>query len=809
MGRRAIAIGTGAASGSTGGTPPAPNVATIVRVDVIDGTPDSSGKPQKQVVVTYSPPSPIGTFTGVDVFLDAPDSAGQLSLADGSVPADGTVGAGNFNPTFIGYFPYADTSPPTSQTNQARFLCPAHTNPEYWRVYVLPASSARRASPIEFGLPGASTSEQFFVGPPATATTGREFAPNVINAALVAPAAMGWASNPLITTKDSGNQVFQYAVTWNWPTTDQNYQALAGVNLTLKEGAQGGYIGSAGVGGAGSGTPDQPIYVSPPLPVPVGTTACTLFLESYDQSGRSNTPVSGITPEIDFTVTRALGPAGTEYCSLVTADGVHAFVTAVAAVAADGTALLQVDGYWKKLNVGDVGYDPQFGGAEIVVDKGGGPTTALSVAKGTLAPIENNITQPATLQSWIFYLRSIDVAGKANSIVPGTTPSVTISVGSAVGLLNLGKAATTSFSTQFAVVSGAFTVNAINANVITVGTLKVGNNGSGFPIELDVYDHLGSLIGWIGDDTANSGFVGGWFKQLRIGGANPTASPIVADASGNVTVQGSLVVGTVTAITLTASTITGSTLTINLNGVTTTIANSNVFGGILTSPAIQMITNSTGDNMTLMVPALTFRNGAGHLTAAIGPGAGPGGFVAVYDGSSGSPVTHLSSDGYFNGNGLYLNALGAGVFPAVSTPGFAYQSGSDYSYWNGSAWATVDLSATGGSGFPAGAWTTYTPSTSNLSSTTFDAKYVNTGKTFWVRMHCNGVSNGSNPTFSLPFTPVSNGQCFAGYISLSGAVVAATAYISGGVVVMNLYNNTALAGSTTYDFVFEGVCEHT
>lgn len=67
--------------------------------------------------------------------------------------------------------------------------------------------------------------------------------------------------------------------------------------------------------------------------------------------------------------------------------------------------------------------------------------------------------------------------------------------------------------------------------------LVVGNNGSGNPVKLEVFDHKGNLIGWIGDDTGGSGYVGGWFQQLRVGGANPAAAPLFCDAAGDFFLQ--------------------------------------------------------------------------------------------------------------------------------------------------------------------------------------------------------------------------------------------------------------------------------
>jgi len=55
----------------------------------------------------------------------------------------------------------------------------------------------------------------------------------------------------------------------------------------------------------------------------------------------------------------------------------------------------------------------------------------------------------------------------------------------------------------------------------------------------------GVNLGWIGSDTGvgGSGYEGAWFKRVTIGGTSPANAPFVADAGGNVSIQGSLIVG--------------------------------------------------------------------------------------------------------------------------------------------------------------------------------------------------------------------------------------------------------------------------
>ena len=621
----AIVIGGVGSSGGASTPPTPPGNPILLSASAVDTTPDASGTAQKLVTVTYQPPSPLGTYTGGWEYLDAPDTAGQLAIADGTQGADGnTPAAGTFNPSQIGFASYDPKNP----VFQIQFTWPAPTVAQLWRFYLAPGSANTVTLPVQYGQTGASPSIQFLVQPPATSgggvsASGREYAPNVLAPAMctaaVAPIA-SWATNPLIIIVNSGDQFFQFAAQWNWPVGDQNFASLGGVNFILYDGiGHETYLGDVVVSAAG-------LIISGKIAMPIMATNYTLYIISFDVGGNSNTVVPGVTPQVQFTITPQVGPPGEEYSDLVLQSGSTAFVTASGVSAADGTQQEQVTATW----VSPV--DQRWGGAEIDVLKPDG--NYYTVGKGVLSPLQDFIPPPIGVVNWAFYLRSIDINGRSNTItpqiqfsggggsgavfapivtggvlasctqlnggsgytsaptatlvdstgaaIPGVsltaivtsnavasitvntggsniiaTPLNVISVGSNTGLLNLAQSNASTFSGQFAIVAGAFTVSAINANVITTGVLKVGNNGSGYPIELEVFDHLGSLIGWVGDDTGVSGYVGAWFKQCRIGGANPTAAPLVADSSGNVTMPASsLTAGTITAaVSMTAPTL--------------------------------------------------------------------------------------------------------------------------------------------------------------------------------------------------------------------------------------------------------------
>jgi hypothetical protein len=87
---------------------------------------------------------------------------------------------------------------------------------------------------------------------------------------------------------------------------------------------------------------------------------------------------------------------------------------------------------------------------------------------------------------------------------------------------------------EFEVSTGAFRIKELAATKITTGILSVG--GPSMVSKFAVFDVLGNAIGWVGDDSGSSGYVGAWFKQARVGGTTPAGAKIAADISGNVAI---------------------------------------------------------------------------------------------------------------------------------------------------------------------------------------------------------------------------------------------------------------------------------
>jgi hypothetical protein len=98
--------------------------------------------------------------------------------------------------------------------------------------------------------------------------------------------------------------------------------------------------------------------------------------------------------------------------------------------------------------------------------------------------------------------------------------------------------------------TATFKTKILSASKILTGTLSVGWGGDK-PGQIAVYGSGGTMVGWIGQ---NGIYYGGWFKQLYIGGSDPSSAKLVSDSSGNLAIN-------------------GGTFTLGLNGVQVKIDN--------------------------------------------------------------------------------------------------------------------------------------------------------------------------------------------------------------------------------------------
>lgn len=151
--------------------------------------------------------------------------------------------------------------------------------------------------------------------------------------------------------------------------------------------------------------------------------------------------------------------------------------------------------------------------------------------------------------------------------------------------------------------------------------------------KFQVNDTSGGLIAWIGSFIVGMAtYFGAWFKTLYVGGTNASNAPFVADANGNVTIN-------------------GATITLNKNGVLTTLNNSTGPDGLTDSLTSQDVSGGPTH---------------GQLTAV-----GPFSFVCwFYNTTSGmyEPVASLRSSGSGEGR-ILLSRINSGNAVSLATGG--------------------------------------------------------------------------------------------------------------------------------------------
>jgi hypothetical protein len=182
--------------------------------------------------------------------------------------------------------------------------------------------------------------------------------------------------------------------------------------------------------------------------------------------------------------------------------------------------------------------DEKYRGVQIVGRLGANDTNIDFEPRGAGGFTSRWMPVPNVVQSWTFYAVSIGPNNRVNTIAGGT-PSFAASVQNQAGLggLMLNRVDVSTFDTSDFQVSGGgpgvFNMKIVNADKITTGTLKVGGGGSK-PGQLGVFDASNNLIGWCG---TNGGYYGGWFKQLWVGGTDPSTAPFYVDSGGNVVID--------------------------------------------------------------------------------------------------------------------------------------------------------------------------------------------------------------------------------------------------------------------------------
>jgi hypothetical protein len=448
MALASILAGIGAHGGSAS---PAPGDVTAIAVT---GTVDpDTGVVSLQVGVT--PPVSLGTFVGGDLFVEIPDISGITPFIVGSTPVGGgAVVTGPWSPIPLGRYTFA-----AGDTRSLTFPLPAGLDPTVaigCRLYVDSFSKAIENKLVQAGLTGATPSQTFTITPqsaPSASGTNVTSTGGPISAIVLADdTSTGKRKTPVLVTVDAIPDIpgwaAEFLLVWgDADPTDPKNQQIVG--------------------------------------------------QKFNNSGPIYTSGDGIVAPHTFSVDT---PKTMTYATIYMVAGLSS------------------------VRARSAGRRP-----------------------------------PGVSHSW-------------NNVVPGITPSWRIALGSILGTLDLTAAYNYStefhidpvtgkwsmanpgldmtkalnLSAQFAVVGGLQTLTNVSADLLISGKLQIG--GGTNKVSLAKFFDTQStpvLMGFIGDDSAGSGYVGSWFIRMGIGGTGPLAPAFFCDSAGN-TVAKSIFIGDAT-----------------------------------------------------------------------------------------------------------------------------------------------------------------------------------------------------------------------------------------------------------------------
>lgn len=313
-----------------------------------------------------------------------------------------------------------------------------------------------------------------------------------------------------------------------------------------------------------------------------------------------------------------IGNAGTEVAGLV--------VKRVPFIVL-GVNIPQPDGTYAVAASVDVAVpdDPRYASSDLIVryedDAYPEQTLATNITK---FPYKFNYKPTATVVNATFFVVSKNTDGESNTIVPGVTPSETLSQGTGAGQLDFAKALGDSLGQWFDVVDGEFIIKDLSilreqladSSVITskLGALSVDNSKLA-DLAVDAAKLANSAV--TATKIANLAVGSAAIAALAVGTAH-IANLAVTDAkvqsiaaikitagtlAAGVVYAGTVNANQINAGTLNAVNMNGGTLTLNFNGVTTTVANiyaGGSFPGSNQYIGIKVVNNSIPSHFSAM-----------------------------------------------------------------------------------------------------------------------------------------------------------------------------------------------------------------
>ena len=433
-----IRVGAAVSSTSTV-TQPVPGDVTLGTPSIRLGPPDADGKVLAMVTIPYTPPSPIGTFDRVIVYLQAPDDAARRAVVSdvggfvvgSATDASRIVPVGN--PINKGTIPYK------ADELILAFSHPAPPEAQVWRAYAVSGSSTVENKLVRADLSGATPSVTIQVSAPTAGPSGAEYVPLAASFSMV-------PGFPSYSFQDGGDQLWGVAVQWTNATSDPRFPKLDGYYLVWEyengRRERGGFV-----------SPFDLRYDSDRWPVPGASESFTLYLVSAAEGGRlANSIVPGLTPSLRFQIRRQDGTAGREYANLITDPAASASYE----VDGSGQKTIRIDTSWVEPTEAK---DPRFAGTivtlRIAAEDFSTELTGIEADSPAVSFVPPELADKAASIAFI----SADTAGRKNTYVAGVTPEIPITLpGVDIDVANV---------TDFSVTVG-YRINGDGQNVLVI-----------------------------------------------------------------------------------------------------------------------------------------------------------------------------------------------------------------------------------------------------------------------------------------------------------------------------------------------------
>ena len=468
-----------------------------------------------------------------------------------------------------------------------------------WTFYAVSIDNNANANTDGRSPAGGTPTATISVSPPTAGAAGTEWTSHVTGASFAA--ATVTASDGTTQQRITATFTAPSDVTWG------------GVELRVYSGAT--LLAST------SATP-SPIAVV--IPSPDSVTSVSAKLVSFDVNGRTNTETGG-TPQNTLSIGSAAGtldlrkflPASTDNFQI---NGTVLQVKVGTAITIDGTGNLRV---------------AVSGITDSLIASGAVTAIKIDTAAVTETKIATDaVTSPKIIAGAITTGKIAASAVTANEIAAGAIVAGKIAANAVTATEIAASAVTAGKIATNAVTAGTIAANAVTTAKLDATEISVGGGGSK-PGKFGVYNASGSQIGFIGVESGNEG---AWFKTLSVGGTSYANGKIKADASGNVTIS-------------------GSTFTLNLNSITTTIAN-DLDGLGFGNAGFRTVNNSTSFFTSIYPDSIELTDGVRRQVklSAGGGSPNPGASVTVYNLSGSATAGMNGSSGNINASSFSIGA---------------------------------------------------------------------------------------------------------------------------------------------------------